>query len=158
MAIRYVKMFGGRSYQHRYQGLGRHFVPGVPVRLLHRSLGQGGVAWSSRPGGYTDYSSTRWEIGLPCYRSVARGFGILGCLAWQREAEHAKGILVSPFYPRLHIAQLEALELTYPEHESQFGKLRKSFDEHLTSPLNVTRAVAMKGYQELQHPPEELKR
>lgn len=68
------------------------------------------------------------------------------------------GTLVSPFYHRLHIAQLEALELTYPELESQFGKLRKSLDEHLTSPLNMTRAVAMKGYQELRHPPEELKR
>jgi len=68
------------------------------------------------------------------------------------------GTLASPFYHRLHIAQLEALELTYPEHESQFGKLRESFDEHLTSPLNMTRAVAMKGYQKLQHPPKELKR
>ena len=68
------------------------------------------------------------------------------------------GTLAGPFYHRLHIAQLEALELSYPEHKRQFRELRKSFEEQLASPLNRTRAVAFKSYQKLHHPPEELKR
>jgi len=68
------------------------------------------------------------------------------------------GTFASPFYHRLHIAQLKALGLVYPQYEKHFGGLRKSFEEHLASPLRVTRAVALKSYQKLHHPPEELKR
>jgi heparosan-N-sulfate-glucuronate 5-epimerase len=67
------------------------------------------------------------------------------------------GTLAGPFYHRLHIAQLEALELTYPEHAERFRKLRETFQEQLASRLNVARAVALKSYQKLRHPPEALK-
>lgn len=67
------------------------------------------------------------------------------------------GTLASPFYHRLHIAQLEALELTYPEHRKQFARLRKTFERQLKSPLNRTVALAMKSYQKLRRPPEYLR-
>lgn len=67
------------------------------------------------------------------------------------------GILASPAYHRLHIAQLRALELTYPEHAGRFRKLRKTFQEQHASRLNRARAISLKAYQKLQHPPEHLK-
>jgi heparosan-N-sulfate-glucuronate 5-epimerase len=67
------------------------------------------------------------------------------------------GALASPFYHRLHIAQLRALESSYPEQAGHFGELRETFQEQLTSHLNVARAVALKSYQKLRHPPEHLK-
>ena len=66
------------------------------------------------------------------------------------------GTLASPFYHRLHIAQLEALELSYPEYAGRFRELRDRFQGQLASRLNVTRAVALKGYQKLRNPPEGL--
>src|ERR671921_1110495 len=66
------------------------------------------------------------------------------------------GTLASPFYHRLHIAQLEALELSYPEYAGRFRELRDTFQGQLASRLNVARAVALKGYQKLRHPPEGL--
>jgi hypothetical protein len=66
------------------------------------------------------------------------------------------GALASPFYHRLHIAQLEALELGYPEYAGQFRELRDTFQGQLASRLSVVRAVALKGYQKLRHLPEGL--
>lgn len=66
------------------------------------------------------------------------------------------GALASPFYHRLHIAQLEALELSYPEHAGRFRELRDTFQGQFASRLSVLRAVALKGYQKLRHPPEGL--
>jgi hypothetical protein len=158
LAIRYGKMFGGRSYQHRYQGLGRPFVPGRLAGYYndlsdktewHGRVDHVGIPIIPAPGRKLDYHA----IGV-----LQKALGHWDVWLGSEKQSTQRGTLASPYYHRLHIAQLEALELTYPEHESQFGKLRKSFDEHLASPLNVTRAVAIKGYQKLQHPPEELKR
>jgi hypothetical protein len=67
------------------------------------------------------------------------------------------GTLASPFYHRLHIAQLEALELSYPKHAERFGQLRETFQGQLASRLKFARAVALKSYQKLRRPPENLK-
>ncbi len=67
------------------------------------------------------------------------------------------GTLASPFYHRLHIAQLQALELSHPEHAERFGKLRKTLQEQLASRQNVARAVTVKSYKKLRRPPEGLK-
>lgn len=67
------------------------------------------------------------------------------------------GTLAGPFYHRLHIAQLKALELTYPQHEKQFVALRKTFERQLKSPLGRTAALAIKSYQKLRRPPEYLR-
>ena len=66
------------------------------------------------------------------------------------------GALASPFYHRLHIAQLEALELSYPEYAGRFRELRDTFQGQLASRLSVVRAVDLEGYQKLRHPPEGL--
>jgi hypothetical protein len=66
------------------------------------------------------------------------------------------GSLASPFYHRLHIAQLKALERTFPEHAHDFATLREAFEEQLASRLNLTIALALKTYQKLRNPPEAL--
>lgn len=67
------------------------------------------------------------------------------------------GTLASPFYHRLHIAQLEALELSYPEHAGRFRTLRETFQAQLASRPKMARAVAVKSYQKLRNPPESLR-
>ena len=67
------------------------------------------------------------------------------------------GALASPFYHRLHIAQLEALELSYPERARRFRKLREAFQRQLGARLNKARAVTLLGFQKLWRPPEVLK-
>jgi heparosan-N-sulfate-glucuronate 5-epimerase len=67
------------------------------------------------------------------------------------------GTLASPFYHRLHIAQLEALELSYPEHAGRFRTLRETFEAQLASRPSMARAVAVKSYQKLRNPPESLR-
>jgi hypothetical protein len=66
------------------------------------------------------------------------------------------GNLASPFYHRLHIAQLKVLELTYPERARSFGELRKAFEGQLASRTKRTKAVALKGCQKLRNPPKAL--
>lgn len=66
------------------------------------------------------------------------------------------GALASPFYHRLHIAQLKALELTYPKHVASFRTLRETFERQVASRSKRTRAVALKSYQKLINPPEAI--
>ncbi len=67
------------------------------------------------------------------------------------------GAMASPFYHRLHIAQLEALELSYPERAERFRKLREVFERQLAGRLNKARAVTLLGIHKLRHPPERVK-
>lgn len=69
-----------------------------------------------------------------------------------------QGNLASPFYHRLHIAQLRALELTFPDRAARFAPLRETFEKQLSSRLNRARAVASKGYQKLRRPPDVVLR
>jgi heparosan-N-sulfate-glucuronate 5-epimerase len=66
----------------------------------------------------------------------------------------AWGALASPFYHRLHIAQLRALELAFPEHAKSFAKSRATFERQLASRSNRMRAMFLKACQKLRHPPE----
>lgn len=68
------------------------------------------------------------------------------------------GNLASPFYQQLHIAQLRALEMTFPEHSEQIGRWRQLFEQQAASRLNKVRAVALKAYQKLRRPPEVVLR
>src|SRR5215212_5024859 len=61
--------------------------------------------------------------------------------------------LASPFYHRLHIAQLEALGLSFPERAGRFRELGETFRRQLASRPNVARAVTLKSYQKLRRPP-----
>ncbi len=67
------------------------------------------------------------------------------------------GTLASPFYHRLHIAQLEALESSFPGHAGSFRGLRETFERQLASRPNMARAVTLKGYQKLRRPPAGLR-
>jgi heparosan-N-sulfate-glucuronate 5-epimerase len=67
------------------------------------------------------------------------------------------GTVASPFYHRLHIAQLQALELSYPEHAERFRELRQTFQGQLASRPNLLQAVALKSYQKLRDPPDIVK-
>ena len=67
------------------------------------------------------------------------------------------GTLASPFYHRLHIAQLEALRLSFPEHAERFSELRETFQRQLASRLNMARAVTLESYQKLRRPPAGLR-
>jgi hypothetical protein len=67
------------------------------------------------------------------------------------------GTFASPFYHRLHIAHLEALKLSYPEHAGRFRELRETFQGQLASRPNLLRAEALKGHQKLQDPPNIVK-
>ena len=69
-----------------------------------------------------------------------------------------KGNMASPFYHNLHVAQLRALELSFPGRAASFALLRKTFERQASSRLNLTRAVTLKGYQKLRHPPEVVLR
>jgi len=66
------------------------------------------------------------------------------------------GHLASPFYHRLHIAQLEALSLAFPEHDQVFNRLREQFMRQKMNVFCRTRAVVVKAYQKLRNPPEVI--
>jgi hypothetical protein len=66
--------------------------------------------------------------------------------------------LASPFYHRLHIAQIEALELAFPEYSEVFSQYHQEFGRQLLSWTNRTRAVIVKAWQKLRNPPEVILR
>ena len=66
------------------------------------------------------------------------------------------GHLASPFYHRLHIAQLEALSLVFPEYAQVFNRLREQFMRQEMNVFCRTGAVMVKAYQKLRNPPEVI--
>lgn len=68
------------------------------------------------------------------------------------------GNISSPFYQKLHISQLKALEMTFPEHENNIRRWRQLFEQQANSSLNTVRAVTIKAFQKLLHPPKVVLR
>ncbi len=66
------------------------------------------------------------------------------------------GNLASPFYHRLHIAQLQALTLAFPDYAAEFQRWEKIFTQQLSNPLGKARAIAVKGVQKLRSFSEEV--
>lgn len=64
------------------------------------------------------------------------------------------GKLASPFYHRLHICQLRALQKTFPELASSFANTAERFETYRRSTTDCARAVMIKGFQKLRNPPE----
>lgn len=64
------------------------------------------------------------------------------------------GHLASPFYHRLHIAQLQALSLAFPDRANTFHRLEAEFSRQLRSPIGRLRALIAKAIQKLRQPPE----
>jgi len=67
-----------------------------------------------------------------------------------------RGNLASPFYHRLHIAQIEALELAFPEYAQDFRFWRETWSRQLRNPVSRGRALGVKAYQKLRNPPEAI--
>jgi heparosan-N-sulfate-glucuronate 5-epimerase len=69
-----------------------------------------------------------------------------------------KGTIASPFYHQLHIAQLKALELAFPEYEHDFKSTRLLFERQARSRFKKTRAMASKLIQKLSKLPTVVAR
>ena len=67
------------------------------------------------------------------------------------------GHLASPFYQRLHVAQLTALERAYPAKAERVSEVRSRWERALRSPLRRTRAVVEKAGQQLLAPPPMIR-
>jgi heparosan-N-sulfate-glucuronate 5-epimerase len=63
-----------------------------------------------------------------------------------------QGQIASPFYHRLHIAQLEAITLAFPAAASEVSAVLRRFVEQGQSRLGKTHAVAVKAAQKLRQP------
>lgn len=62
------------------------------------------------------------------------------------------GSLASPFYHRLHIAQLRVLQEAFPEHSPAFMSVADQYERYLNRIHHRIRAVLTKGYQKLRNP------
>jgi heparosan-N-sulfate-glucuronate 5-epimerase len=69
-----------------------------------------------------------------------------------------RGHLASPFYHRLHIAQLTALSQTFPNFKEKFEDARQRFEGYAASGINQNRAVLVKAYQKIKDPPPAVLR
>ena len=67
-----------------------------------------------------------------------------------------EGHLASPFYHRLHVAQLGALERTFPAHSAQIANTRLRWERALASRLHVARAILLKARQQMTDPPQGI--
>ena len=67
------------------------------------------------------------------------------------------GHLASPFYHHLHVAQLTALEQTFPMVSAAVLVLRTRWQRAEDSRLQPARAVILKAGQQLSHPPAMIK-
>lgn len=63
------------------------------------------------------------------------------------------GTLASPFYQRLHIAQLDALSQAVVPHRDDFAYWRDRFSRQLASRSKKACALGFKAAQKLRHPP-----
>jgi len=66
------------------------------------------------------------------------------------------GHLASPFYHRLHVAQLDALEQTFPAHAARIAPTRLRWERALDSRLKMARAILTKSRQQLLDPPQGI--
>jgi heparosan-N-sulfate-glucuronate 5-epimerase len=82
---------------------------------------------------------------LPCFK----------CSFWSQY--DLAGNLASPFYHRLHIAQLRALERSFPDIFA-FSSIRAEFEGQMASWTNEARVVLVKGWQKLRRWPDPLVR
>ncbi|OPX92105.1 MAG: hypothetical protein A4E54_00087 [Pelotomaculum sp. PtaB.Bin117] len=64
--------------------------------------------------------------------------------------------LAGPFYHKLHIAQLRAVEETFPGIEAVARFYRVKFERQWSRVINRFRAVVKKGLQKICHPPETI--
>lgn len=66
------------------------------------------------------------------------------------------GTLASPFYHHLHIAQLRALQKTFPECSAPFAEMAHAFQTYLGSTRRRVIAIMAKGCQKFFDPPAAI--
>lgn len=66
------------------------------------------------------------------------------------------GTISSPYYHRVHIVQLIALERTFPHFANVFKPIHSDFEKQLASPFSFAKAFTLKGLQKLRNPPALL--
>ncbi len=66
------------------------------------------------------------------------------------------GTLASPFYHRLHVAQLLALQTTFPECSAPFAEMAHAFQAYLGSTRRRVIAMMAKGCQKFLDPPAAI--
>jgi hypothetical protein len=64
-----------------------------------------------------------------------------------------EGTIAGPFYQSLHITQLGALSLCFPQHGEVLRATRERFSRQLDSRVCLARAVTSKAIQKLRKPP-----
>jgi len=64
--------------------------------------------------------------------------------------------LSSPFYHRLHIAQLMSVEKAFSDNTGEFVRIRVLFEKQYSDFLNRCRAVAVKVFQKILNPPDVI--
>lgn len=62
------------------------------------------------------------------------------------------GAIASPFYHRLHIAQLRSMQTTFLEQSPVFKEVADQFERYLNKTHHRIRAFLTKGYQKLRNP------
>lgn len=67
------------------------------------------------------------------------------------------GNLASPYYHKVHITQLRALELTFPHHANPIKNVRVHFEEQMASYSCSTKAFVVKAFQKLKQPPPTVR-
>jgi heparosan-N-sulfate-glucuronate 5-epimerase len=67
------------------------------------------------------------------------------------------GHLASPFYHRLHVAQLEAFERVFPLEASGLAPVRARWERNLASRGSTIRAIGAKAMQQLRTPPPSIR-
>lgn len=68
----------------------------------------------------------------------------------------SSGRLASPFYHRLHISQLRAMQKSFPDLAPVFAAAADRFEYYRHRTTDRTRAVMIKGFQKLRNPPEVI--
>jgi hypothetical protein len=69
-----------------------------------------------------------------------------------------RGTIASPYYHNVHITQLKALELAFPEFQNEFMYFRQRFEKYSASRFRKFRALANKTVQKAMHPPATVLR
>ena len=69
----------------------------------------------------------------------------------------SSGALASPYYHKVHITQLKALELTFPHYATIMRKFRVRFEEQMASYPCSTKAFVTKAFQKLRQPPPTVR-
>lgn len=68
-----------------------------------------------------------------------------------------RGTIASPYYHRVHLTQLKALELTFPAHSTILRSMRTRFEQQMASYGCRTKAFVLKAFQKLRQPPDSLR-